>query len=338
MRTPLAVLAALALPATSLLTPAHAAAEPSTDGHIVWTKRIADGREALLIANADGTGQRVLVPAAKGEVNVDAQFSPDGKWIAYEHQAGDSFEVRLIRSDGTHDHRLPVGCQDPCLGIGTPTWISNKRLFFVKVKGPVVDDTAAEALQWSVNIDGSRLFRMSDARDAGKYEDGRAQVTPGGSFVTWTRVRLSDGKSTIMRVDVDGDDPAPILPWGLGVEVYDLSHATSGPTEGLVLFEAYGRGDPDATFVDLGTVPWLCNGVKQCRRKIDWLTNNKASGRRNANPHWSPDGTDFVFTDRESIDTEDVQIWTARYGTGEPLLQREISTSTRFDYRPDWGR
>ena len=96
---------------------------------------------------------------------------------------------------------------------------------------------------------------MSDKRDAGKYEDSQAQVSPDGSFVTWTRMRLSDGKSTIMRVDVDGDDPAPILPWGLGVEVNDLSHATSGPTEGLVLFEAYGRGDPDATFVDLGTVP-----------------------------------------------------------------------------------
>ena len=237
--------------------------------------------------------------------------------------------------NGKQDHRLPVGCKDPCLGIGTPTWISNKRLFFVKVKGPIVDDTAAEALEWSVDIDGSDPFRMSDKRDAGKYEDSRAQVSPDGSFVTWTRVRLSDGKSTIMRVDVDGDDPAPILPWGLGVEVYDLSRATSGPTQGLVLFEAYGRGDPDATFVDLGTVPWLCNGVKQCRKKIDWLTNNKASGRRNANPHWSPDGRDYVFTDRESIDTEDVQIWTTEYGTDE---RREISTSQRFDYRPDWGR
>jgi Tol biopolymer transport system component len=335
MRTPLVAAAVLALLAPTPLATSYAAADPSTDGHIVWTKRIADGHEELLIANADGTGQRVLVPAAKGEVNFDAQFSPNGRWIAYEHDADDSFEVRLVRADGTHDHRLPVGCKDPCVGIGTPTWISNKRLFFVKVKGPFVDDTPAEVLQWSVDIDGSRQLRMSDARDAGKYEDSRAQVSPDGSFVTWTRLRYSDDKSTIMRVDVDGDDPAPILPWGLGVEVYDLSHATSGPTKGLVLFEAYGRGDPDATFVDLGTVPWLCNGVRQCRRKIDWLTNNKASGRRNANPHWSPDGSNYVFTDRENIDTEDVQVWTARYGTDE---RREISTSPRFDFRPDWGR
>ncbi len=331
MRSPQVAIAVLAL----LAPPAYAAAQPSADGHIVWTNRAADGRESLLIANGDGTGQRALTHAGKGEIHTDAQFSPNGKWIAYTALGESSGEVRLVRPDGSRDHRLPVACQDPCIEVGTPTWMSNRRLFIVRVKGPVVDDTAAEALQWSVNIDGSGLVRMSEARDAGRFEDGRAQVSPDGSFVTWTRLRLSDGKSTIMRMDVDGDDPAPILPWGLGVEVYDLSHATSGPTRGLVLFEAYGRGDPDATFVDLGTVPWLCNGVKQCRRKIDWLTNNRASGRRNANPHWSPDGRNYVFTDRESIDTEDVQIWTARYGTGE---RREISTSKRFDYRPDWGR
>ena len=331
MRTPVIAAALLAL-----LAPAsYAAAEPSTDGRIVWTSRAADGRESLLIANADGTDQRALTRAGKGEYHLDAQFSPNGKWIAYEAGNEDGFEVRLVKPNGKQDHRLPVGCKDPCVGVGIPTWISNKRLFFQKVKGPFVDDVPAEASQWSVDIDGGRPFRLTEKGDLAKYMDSRAQVTPDGAFVLWTRVRLSDFKATVMRVDVDGDDPAPILPWGLGVEVFDVSHATSGPTRGLVLFEAYGRGDPDATFVDLGAVPWLCNGVKQCRKKIDWLTNNKASGRRNANPHWSPDGRDYVFTDRESIDTEDVQIWTTEYGTDE---RREISTSQRFDYRPDWGR
>ena len=288
-----------------------------------------------VIANADGTEQRALTHAGKGEYHVDAQFSPNGKWIAYEAGDEESFEVRLVRRNGTQDHRLPVGCKDPCLGIGTPTWISNKRLFFVKVKGPIVDDTAAEALQWSVDIDGSDPFRMSDKRDAGKYEDSRAQVSPDGSFVTWTRLRLSDGKSTIMRVDVDGDDPAPILPWGLGVEVYDLSRATSGPTEGLVLFEAYGRGDPDATFVDLGTVPWLCNGVKQCRKKIDWLTTTRhrdaatptRTGRPTAATTSSP--TARASTPRTSR--------SGRRRTAPTSVARSPRPQ-RFDYRPDWGR
>ena len=131
--------------------------------------------------------QRALTHAGKGEVAhrraVLAERQVDRLHGADDESSG---EVRLVRPDGSKDHRLPVGCKDPCLEVGTPTWISNKRLFFVKVKGPVVDDTAAEALLWSVNIDGSRPFRMSDKRDAGKYEDSRAQVTPDGSFVTWT--------------------------------------------------------------------------------------------------------------------------------------------------------
>jgi len=337
MRTPLIAVALLALlgtPSYAVGSPLLADADPSTSGLIVWSNRAADGRESLLIANADGTGQRALTQAGKGDVHFNAQFSPNGRWIAYEAGDEDSFEVRLVRLDGTHDHRLPVGCKDPCLGVGTPTWVTNRRLAVVRVKGPIVNDNASEALLWTVKLDGSSLHRMSPATAAGKYEDGYAHVSPDGSLVTWTRLRLSDGKSTIMRVDTDGDDPAPLLPWGL-VEVYDLSTATSGPTRGLLLFEAYGRGDPDATFVDLGTVPILCNGIKQCRKRIVWLTDNEASGRRNANPHWSPDGRDYVFTDRANIDTEDVQVWTAKYGTDE---RREISTSKRFDYRPDWGR
>ena len=114
-----------------------------------------------------------------------------------------------------------------------------------------------------------------------------------------------------------------------------MSLAISGPTRDLVVFEAYGRGDPDATFVDLGTVPATCGSPKACRKAMMWLTDNAASGRRNANPHWSPDGRNLVFTDRENIDTEDVEIWTMRYQSGQ---RRKISHSPRFDYRPDWGR
>jgi len=338
MRTPLvalaSLLAVLGLPSYAAGAPPLESA-PSTDGLIVWTNRADDGRESLRISHADGSGQRALTHAGKGVVHYDAQFSPNGQWIAYQAEDADSFDVRLVRPDGTDNHRLPVACQEPCLGVGTPTWMTNHRLAVVRVIGPIVNDNATEALLWTVKPDGSALHRLSVASAAGKYEDSYAHVSPDGSFVTFRRVRLSDGKSTIMRIDADGDDLRPLLPWGLGVEVNDLSTATSGPTEGLILFEAYGRGDPDATFVDLGTVPILCNSIMACRKQIVWLTDNEASGRRNANPHWSPDGRDYVFTDRASIDIEDAQIWTARYGSDE---RREISTSARFDYRPDWGR
>ena len=115
-----------------------------------------------------------MTTLGKGEVHVNAQFSPNGRWIAYTALDESSGEVRLVRPDGSKDHRLPVGCQDPCLEVGTPTWITNHRLAVVKVKGPVVDDTASEALLWTVKRDGSSLHRMSPAGDAGKYEDAYA--------------------------------------------------------------------------------------------------------------------------------------------------------------------
>ena len=42
-----------------------------------------------------------------------------------------------------------------------------------------------------------------------------------------------------------------------------------------------------------------------------------------------------VLSKGDSLFTPGVQIWTTEYGTDERL---EISTSQRFDYRPDWGR
>src|SRR5688500_11151206 len=164
MRTPIvalaSLLAVLGLPSYAAASPPVAESEPSTSGLIVWTNRAGDGRESLRIANADGTGQRALTHAGKGEVHFNAQFSPNGRWIAYEAGDEESGEVRLVRPDGTDDHRLPVGCKDPCLGLGTPTWITKKRLAFVKVKGPIVNDFASEALLWTVQIDGSRQHRM----------------------------------------------------------------------------------------------------------------------------------------------------------------------------------
>jgi len=324
-----ALLALLAAPASAAV-----AEPPSTDGLIVWTTRAADGSESLRIANAAGTAERALTHAGKGERHIGAQFSPNGKWIAYEVDKGASSEVRLVRPDGSDDHRLPLGCKAPCLGVQGPTWASKKVLFVTRVIGPVVNGHPAESLLWAVRIDGSSKVRTSLAAAAGKYEDSYAHVSRGGFFVTWTRVRVSDGRSTIMRVDVDGDDEAALLPWTLGVEANDLSLAKSGPTRDLVIFESNGRGDPDATFVDIGTFPILCNRPKQCAKQIVWLTDNKASGKRAANPQWSPDGLDYVFNLRKSATSKESDIWTANFATGE---RRLLTSPTRFDYRPDWG-
>ena len=70
---------------------------PSTDGVIVWSTRAADGSEHLLIARADGSHQQDLTKPATDTKDSEAQISPNGRWIVYQHDQGDSETIHLER-------------------------------------------------------------------------------------------------------------------------------------------------------------------------------------------------------------------------------------------------
>ena len=267
--------------------------------------------------------------------DVDAQISPDGSWVAYERDTPDSASVRLVRPDGRHDHVVDVGCSDPCVAAIGPTWLTDTRLAFALVKAPFgPDGAAASAVLWTSRRDGGHVRRLSQPGIDGVYEDIWAHRAPDGSYLTFLRRRNSDLKSALFRMRPDGTHEQQLTPWELSVDVNDLSTARRGPTKDLLVFDSYGRGDPDATFADIGTVPATCPSLQACTASIRWLTDNGATGRRNANPQWSPDGTSLVFTDRAGIDEPNSEIWTMRYAGTD---RRRISTSANFDYRPTWG-
>jgi Tol biopolymer transport system component len=323
----------------SLATATSAHRPPAHQGMIVWTNRSEDGSsEHLVAARADGSHQHQLTAAVEGVFDLNSQVSPRGNWIAYEHNFADGTEVRLVRPSGARDHAVDVGCAYPCVAVVAPTWLSNKRLAFTMVSAPFDEQTgaAASAVLWAAKLDGSGLHRLSPHGIDGAYEDSRAQLAPGHAYLTFARIRNADGRWALFRARPDGSHPQQLTPWDISAaEVYDLSPARIGPTKNRIVFESYGRGDFDATFADIGTVPATCHSLASCTAKIHWLTDNGATGRRNANVQWSPDGSSIVFTDRASIDEPNAEIWTMRYPTG---TRRLISTSPSFDYRPTWGR
>ncbi len=324
--------AALALPASADPATGKAA---SRAGVIVWTNR-TDESEHLMIASADGRHRRDLTPAQPGNVDIDARVSPNGEWIVFEHDDATSATIHLIRPNGTQDHEINVGCVDPCVAVGAPTWLSNTRLAYIKVSGPFDPQSgdAASAVLWTARLDGSDVRRLSQPGIDGVYEDGRANISRDGTYIAFTRTRDSDHASAVFRMSPDGTDLRQLMPWNLAPDVFDLSKAEHGASADLILFESYGRGDPTATFVDLATVPATCTSVADCTAKIRWITDNAATGRRNANPQWSPDGSSLVFTNRSGIDNPNADIWTMRFGG---TTRTQISTSTDFDYRPAWG-
>ena len=312
--------------------------QPSTRGVILWDHRNDSGVDHLVIARADGSHQRVVTPAIPDSGDIDAQFSPSGAWVAYEHDAPDSETIHLVRPDGTGDHVLDVGCVDPCAGTDAPTWLSDDRIAYLRVVGPFDSNgNAASAVLYTARLDGTHGRRLSEPGIDGLYEDRYARASRGGSYLTFQRLRLADFRSALFRMAPNGSDVRQLTPWSLNIDLYDLSTAAAGPTRDLIVFQSSGRGDPSATFVDLGFVPATCSSFADCRSKITWMTDNSATGRRNANPQWSPDGSSLVFTDRPSIDDPNAEIWTTRYG-GTESQRRKISTSINFDYRPAWGR
>ena len=289
-----------------------------------------------MVARADGSRPRPLTPPTAQTNDFDAQVSPDGRWVAFERDTPDTATVHLVRPDGSGDHLVDVGCVDPCVAALSPTWLSDHRIAFTLIKGPfdATTDAAASAALWSVRLDGSHLRRLSPAGIDGKFEDYYLRVSRDGSYVTFRRLSDAAGAAALFRMDRDGGDLHQLTPYAINAEVNDLSTAEHGPTKDLMVFESFGRGDPAATFGDLATVPTTCTSLADCTARIHWLTDNGATGRRNANPQWSPDGRSIVFTDRPSIDVEDANIFTMRWNGTQ---RRQISTSPEFDYRPTWG-
>ncbi|HSD00837.1 MAG TPA: hypothetical protein VLB81_00585 [Gaiellales bacterium] len=301
------------------------------DGVVVWTSRAAPGSEHLMIARPDGGDARPLTAPSPDVVDLNAQVSPDGEWIAYERSYPESTEVRLVRPDGSDDHPLDAPCIDPCVALALPTWLSADRLAYSAISGPFTE-WAASVVLWTIRTDGTQLRRLSPAGSEGVFEDEGARLSADGSFLVLRRVRISDGTSALFRLD--GRGLHRLTPWELRAEIYDLSTAAHGPTADLVVFESYARGTAEDSFVDLATVPADCRGPRDCARAIVWLTDNGSTGRRNANPQWSPDGRSLVFTDRSSFTEPNAEIWTMRYGGHH---RQQVSTYPGFDYRPAWG-
>ncbi len=330
--TGVALIAPLAV--MSPVTATATTAGPSTAGFIVWSNRAADGSEHLVIARADGSHPRNLTTPAPDIKDADAQISPDGRWIAYQRDHGEVETIRLVHPDGRDDHALDLGCVDPCDAVASPTWLSKRRIAFTRVVNGTPDPDTGSVTLYTAQIDGQNVRRLSEPGTDGVYEDGYLRAAPDHSYLTFVRRRIADESAALFRMAPDGSHRRQLTPYGLGIDINDLSTARQGPTKDLLVFDAGGRGDTTKSFVDLGTVPATCRSLSDCTAKIRWLTDNASSGRRNGNPQWSPDGTSLVFTDRASAAETNAEIWTMRYPES---TRRRISTSPNFDYRPTWG-
>lgn len=316
-----------------------------TDSRIVWARSDAKfTRQQIVSARPDGSGRFQLSHPKKKFADNDPSISPDGTQVIYQRdpptdpaRGGPPPEFIVVGADGHNEQILDLGCVDPCFFDATPTWTPTPgRIAYTPLVGPFDaphGSARSGALQTS-GLDGADPIRLSEPGIDGLYEDYYARYSPDGSYIVFTRVSDKALVAAALRMNADGTDVRRLTPWGLDADLADLSPATSGKTEDLVVFETV-RGPKHNETTNLATVPATCTSVSECRKRIDYLTAYKHGPIAAFNPAWSPNGKRIAYTKFKAGDDCCVgDIYTMR---ADGSHRRAVSKSPLFEYRPDWG-
>jgi TolB protein len=88
--------------------------------------------------NADGSNPRVLAADPAGDYSPD--FSPDGRWLAFSSNRGETYQIWLVPRAGGEPQPL-------ARGFGAPTWSRDgAHVFFFR-------STAGSTDLWSVSVE-----------------------------------------------------------------------------------------------------------------------------------------------------------------------------------------
>ena len=230
-------------------------------------------------------------PSAEGRTATSMRRSPPtARRVVFERDFVDESipaEIHLANVSGTDRRQLDLGCVDPCVLDSAPTWLrGGGRLAYTPVIGPFdqVNGSATSAVLHTSRLDGSGYERLSQPGIDGAFEDYHAHFSRDGSYLVFVRVRNSDIKGAIFRMDADGSHLRRLTPWRLGADLPDLSPAASGPTKDLVVFETFGLEAPRRAHPKTS---------QRCRRPADtpqvpWQDPLSDPPRRRAGPELQP--------------------------------------------------
>lgn len=287
---------------------------PGRDGRLSYARfDEAAGTFSLFSARTSGADEHKLTAFAAGVSSVFTDWSPDGRWIAFDSDQGkDTPIVYVMRGDGSHLRKLT---NTPSLD---PAWSPSGRRLAVEA------DWGTPTLEgiWTIPFRKDRVVGKADARRVTKTPatmfDSEPQYSPNGRWIAFTRFRSAE-QSAIYKIRTNGTglrrltdfaDNASAPDWSPdGKRIsYDTHDAAPAPNAGNIMTMR-----PDGSH----------------KRKLIAGT----ATAYNQNPVFSPSGHFIAYVVFPATGSGAPFIWIARTD-GSHRRRLAVANDTN---KPDWG-
>jgi TolB protein len=313
------------------------ATPPGKNGQVVFRRYLDEARTtgSLFISNPDGSKVRQVTHPAKGVIDQEPDWSPDGRKIAFERRipcpAGgpknglDNFcdVVYTMNRNGKGLRPLvPCDFADHCHLVDTPAWSpdGSKIAFAYGVSDPRYTDSFNfdEAI-WIANANGKGAHQITQLKPGSSWDFG-PQWSPDGRRLVFVRADLKQQKDAVFTVDVDGPGAMQLTPWELnGGDGPDWS-----PDGKWILF----RAQPSDGSSNVYRVHPDGSGLTN-------LTTQPAGGLHYLSSSFSPDGRMIVTARTPGAGPDGAADVVVMNANGSHV--RRVTKTSLWESAVDWG-
>jgi dipeptidyl aminopeptidase/acylaminoacyl peptidase len=244
-----------------------------------------DGRQVVFTTNLTGRMNLWKVAASGGwpiqlsesdDRQFDSVWSPDGKWIVYEQDAGggEIFDLYAVSSDGGEAVNIT---NTPDVSETNPRWSPDGTMLAIASRAKDSSNYDIELLDWK-----SRQVRKLTNERTKNREWGEEVWSPDGKTIYADRANAGHTDSDVYRIDVGSGGLENLTPHE-GEILYSVSSVSPDGRTLLVTSNEKGGYD-NVALVDVAT------------KKLTWVTDLKWEAEAG---YFSPDGKSLTYVVNE---------------------------------------